>query len=102
MAATISAADDGIDWAIAELTCPSEGSAAPAARATDDVRTSRRERSSVIPCSRLMLPNVYPFGRLSNTRLALPSERSSVSGATTLICVLMPMVFLMKVETFSA
>ena len=102
MAATISAADDGIDWAIAELTCAREGSAAPAARAADDVRISRRE----MIFSHCFLPadavNVYPFGRLSNTRLALPSERSSVSGATILICVLMPMVFLMKAETFSA
>src|ERR1700736_4896528 len=36
----------------------------------------------------------YSFGRLSNTRLALPSERSSVSGATALTRADMPMVFL--------
>ena len=44
----------------------------------------------------------HSFGLLSNTRLALPSDRSSVSGATILICVVMPMVFLMYVVTFSA
>ena len=102
MAATISAADDGIDWAIADLTCARDGSAALTAAATDDVRMSRREGSSVILFSRLVLSDVYSFGRLSNTRLALPSERSSVWGATILSCVLIPMVFLMKVETFSA
>jgi hypothetical protein len=32
--------------------------------------------------SRLLWSDLYSFGRLSNTRLALPSERSSVSGAT--------------------
>jgi hypothetical protein len=37
---------------------------------------------------------IYPFGRLSNTRFALPSERSSVSGATARTCADMPMVFL--------
>jgi hypothetical protein len=42
------------------------------------------------------------FGRLSITRLALPIDRSSVSGATILTCVLMPMVFLMYVVTLSA
>ena len=36
----------------------------------------------------------HSFGRLSNTRLALPSERSSVSGPTALMCAEMPIVFL--------
>jgi hypothetical protein len=35
---------------------------------------------------------------LSTTRLALPSDRPSVSGATIQICALMPMVFLMWAE----
>src|SRR5947209_14025824 len=39
MAAMISAADDGIDWAIAEVIGAKEGSAAPAAAAADDIRT---------------------------------------------------------------
>src|SRR5882724_5783300 len=59
MAATISAADDGIDWAIAELTCPREGSAALTAAAADDVRISRREMSSVMLYSWLMLSNLF-------------------------------------------
>src|SRR5882757_2852090 len=48
---------------MAELTCPREGSAAAAARPIVDVRTSRRERSSVISCSRLMQSNLFlrPF-----------------------------------------
>jgi len=37
----------------------------------------------------------HSFGRLSNMRLALPSERSSVSGATALMRAWMPVVFLM-------
>src|SRR3954468_24550717 len=36
IAATISAADDGIDWAIAEVTGATEGSAAVTAAAADD------------------------------------------------------------------
>src|SRR3954469_11975377 len=48
MAAMISAADNGIDWAIAELTGANEGSAAPTAAAAADVRISRREMSSVM------------------------------------------------------
>src|SRR5882762_6372681 len=59
MAAMISAADDGIDWAIAEFTCAREGSAAPTAAAADDVRISRREMSSVMLCSQLMLSNLF-------------------------------------------
>jgi hypothetical protein len=55
MAATISAADDGIDWAIAELTGAKEGSAAPTAAAAEDFRISRREMSSVMLYSGLML-----------------------------------------------
>src|ERR1044071_9196790 len=48
IAATISAADDGIDWALAGLTGAREGIAAVTATAADEVRTSRRETSSVI------------------------------------------------------
>src|SRR3954452_12077764 len=58
MAAMISAADDGIDWAVAELTCAREGSAAPTAAAADDVRMSRREMSLVMLCSQTMLSNL--------------------------------------------
>src|SRR3954454_16323629 len=47
-AAMISAADDGIDWAIAEVIGAKQGSAAPAAAAADDIRTSRRDISSVM------------------------------------------------------
>src|SRR3954453_18472210 len=43
MAATISAAEDGIDCAVAEVAGASEGSAAATAAAADDVRMSRRE-----------------------------------------------------------
>src|SRR5580704_1819470 len=39
--------------------------------------------------------DAHSLGRLSNTRFALPSERSSVSGATALMRAVMPMVFLM-------
>src|SRR3954463_2832286 len=42
MAATISAADDGIAWAIAKLTGARDGSAAVTAAAADEVRMSRR------------------------------------------------------------
>src|SRR3954451_20258874 len=40
MAAMISAADDGIDWANAELTGAKEGSVAPTAAAAEDFRIS--------------------------------------------------------------
>jgi hypothetical protein len=43
MAATISLADMRLESAMAELTAPRDGSAAPAATAIDDVRTSRRD-----------------------------------------------------------
>src|SRR5437763_200171 len=55
MAAMISAADDGIDWAIAQFTCVREGSAAPTAAAADDVRISRREISLVMLYSQMVL-----------------------------------------------
>ena len=66
-----------------------------AAAAIDDARISRREGlvgHGILPVG---VPDVYSFGRLSNTRLALPSERSSVSGATARMRAVMPMVFLM-------
>jgi hypothetical protein len=82
--------------AIAELTFPWEAAATPAARAIDDLRISRREGlvgMGLFPiCCGLSV--VYSFGRLSMMRLALPSERSSVSGATALTRAVMPMVFL--------
>src|SRR6266849_3034249 len=49
--ATISAAVGELESAIAELTYPREGSAAPAARAIDDVRISRREGLVVMDSS---------------------------------------------------
>jgi len=52
MDATISAAVGEVESAIAELTCPREGSAAPAASAIDDVRISRREGMAVMDSSR--------------------------------------------------
>jgi hypothetical protein len=52
MAATISAADIRLGFAMAELTCPRDGSAAPAATAIDDVRISRREGLLVTDTSR--------------------------------------------------